>query len=100
MFRRWGWLAMLLAAGCGGSPQLGTSNESYGAVDALFTAVTARRPALLDRCEDRLRQLREDGKLPAPAAARLEGIVAEARSGEWEPAARKLAEFIRGQRRE
>ena len=96
---RWAWSALfLLGAGCGGPPQLGAVKENHGAVDALFTALTSRRPALLDQSAGRLQRLRATGTLPEAAAARLDAIVAKARRGEWEPAARDLADFMSGQR--
>ena len=100
MTRRSWLVAFLLAAGCGGQPQLGGGDEAFGAVDALFTAVTSRRPPLLDDSERQLKRLRDAGKLPAAAAERLDAIISEARAGRWEASARSLTDFIRAQRRE
>ena len=91
---------LLLAAGCGGPPQMGIDAETFGEVDALFTAVTSRRPALLEASQSRLQSLREKGKIAEPAAVELDRFIAKAKGGEWEPAARELAAFMRGQRRE
>jgi hypothetical protein len=80
------------------TPQMGGDEDVMSAVDALFTAVTARDDGLLAQCEKRLLELKSQSKLPRGAANRLEGIIAEARSGSWEPAARRLYSFIESQR--
>lgn len=81
-------------------PQLGSSEEVFNTVDALFTAVTARNEQWLGNCERRLRDHRNTGKLGGAAWKRLEGVMAQARAGDWEPAAHTLYDFIQGQRRE
>ena len=92
--------AILLAAvGCG-SPSIGPSDESFKAVDALYTAVSLREVPLLDRCDQVLKTLRKAGKLPESAANALDSIVAEARAGGWEKAQGRLGRFMRDQRPE
>src|SRR5947199_9038327 len=81
-------------------PQMGADREVFTAVDALFTAVTARDAKLLARCEQTLRSHRGAGRLPADAAAHLDEIIETARSGRWQPAAERLYTFMRAQRRE
>src|SRR5262249_44668907 len=69
-------LAGLLAAALGigvflalrSPPQMGTDEEVFRTVDALFTAVTARDERLLAQCESRLHDYRAAGKLPPGAA--------------------------------
>ncbi|MDG3005021.1 hypothetical protein [Paludisphaera mucosa] len=92
--------AILAAAlGCGGPPQIGADAEAFKTVDALYTAVSLREPALVDQCLAALKSLREAGKLdPAPCDA-LEGLAAEAKGGGWESAQSRLARFMRGQSR-
>lgn len=94
-------LVVLLVAvrGCGRPPQIGADEEAFRAVDALFTAVTARRPDLVDRCADRLGQLHAGGKLPAAAHAELRRVIDRARDGRWEAAAERLYDFMRRQER-
>lgn len=82
------------------TPQMGSDEAVFKTVDALFTAVTARDEKRLAECEERLRGYREQGKLPADAAERLDSIILKAKSGEWEPASRKLYDFMKEQRRE
>ena len=86
-------------AGCGGPPQVTGDPEAFKEVDALYTAVTAKSPKLLDQCEQRLRDLRSQGKLSEPALRALEPIIARARKGDWRPAAEDLTTFMRGQRK-
>lgn len=80
-------------------PQMGTDEESFKTVDALFTAFTTRDRERLDDCERRLVARREAGKLPAQASARLQSLIGQARSGDWDSAAKRLYEFMYGQRR-
>jgi hypothetical protein len=81
-------------------PQMGSDPEVFKTVDALFTALTSRDPNRLDDCERRLNSYREAGQL-APAAAKiLDRVVEQAREGEWEPAARRLYDFMLAQRGE
>jgi hypothetical protein len=86
--------------GCGRPPQMGADEEVFAAVDALFTAVTARDDTLLAQCEQRLGALRDAGKLPPDAWAYLDGVSQKARAGRWEAAAEKLYDFMSRQRRE
>jgi hypothetical protein len=82
----------------GDPPQMGGDREVFRAVDALYTAVTAREPRLVDRCEADLTVLKESGKLPADAAGALAGVVAKARASKWQAAAEELTWFMKGQR--
>jgi hypothetical protein len=81
------------------TPQVGADEEAYRTLDALFTAVTSRNHDRLTSTETRLRGLRDQGKLPAPAAEQVDAIIIVARNGDWQPAAERLYEFIKGQRR-
>lgn len=81
-------------------PQMGADEEVAKAVDALFTAVTARDEKRLADCEQRLRTFQETGKLPLKASAYLDNIIGKARAGGWESAAQTLYDFVRAQRRE
>jgi hypothetical protein len=82
------------------TPQLGTDEEVFRTVDALFTAVTARDEKLLAQCEQRLKGHREAGRLPADAGDSLDRVIAKARSGSWEAAAERLYDFMKSQKRE
>ena len=82
------------------TPQIGTDEEVFATVDALFTALTCRDDNRLDDCEERLLAYREAEQMPANAADYLDGVIDQARSGQWEPAAHRLYDFMYGQRRE
>jgi hypothetical protein len=79
---------------------MGTDEEAFKTVDALFTAITARDRDLLARCESRLDAARNAGRLPPEAADHLAGIIKEARAGRWESAAQRLYDFMKAQRRD
>src|SRR5437667_12319739 len=90
-------LAILLAVALvwwGRPPQMGADAEVARAIDALFTAVTARDEKLLGDCEQRLRALKDSGQLPAGAWDYLGGVIEKARAGRWEPAAERLYGFM------
>jgi hypothetical protein len=79
-------------------PQLQADEQVFNTVDALFTALTARDLARLDDCERRLKAYHEEGKTSRAVATRLDAIVKQAHDGHWEPAARKLYDFMLAQR--
>ena len=80
--------------------QMGTSEEVFRTVDALYTAVRNRDEKRMTECEQRLAGYRDAGTLPADAADDLAGIIAKARGGSWETAAERLYDFMRAQKRE
>src|SRR4051794_10072400 len=90
---------LLILGGCGGQPQMGPDRAAFKAVDALYTAVSLRDPGLVDPRAANLRELAESGKLPDAAHRTLAAIVAEARTGRWEPSQEQLARFMEAQRR-
>jgi len=79
-------------------PQLGTDEEVFNTVDALFTALTSRDHDRLDDCERRLLAYRESGKLAAHPARLLDEVIQQARAENWEAAAKRLYVFMYGQR--
>jgi len=87
------------AAGCGGPPQIGVDDESFKAVDALYTAVSLREVKLVDQCQATLKGLREAKTLGEDASGALDSIIDEAKGGAWEDAQTRLARFMEGQRR-
>ena len=80
-------------------PQLKPSDDVYKTVDALFTAITAHDQARVTLCEQRLTKYESAGQIPTAAAKRLTSVITSARAGDWDSAARRLYEFIQGQRR-
>ena len=92
-------MATLVALGGCGPAQIGADPEAFKAVDALYTAVSLREPDRVDRCAATLASLCDAGKISGGPLEELKGIVAEAKSGSWEPAQSRLADFMRGQTR-
>ena len=90
---------LLSVVGCGRPPQIGADEAVFGEVDALYTAVTAKRPDLLDQSRARLAELHRDGKVPQAAYQKLTAICEQADRQEWRPAAETLWHFMRGQRK-
>ncbi len=79
-------------------PQLGVDAQVFNTVDALFTAITSRDTNQLADCERRLKAYHEEGRISDAVAGSLDAIIQQTRKGQWEPAARRLYDFIRGQR--
>ena len=92
--------AVLPLAGCGSAAQIGGDEDSLAAIDALYTAVTSRRTALLEQSVARTETLHSEGKLSQEVHDALQPITARAKKGEWQQAARDLHRFIQAQRRE
>ena len=90
------WLYIVFAR----PPQMGVDEQAFGAVDALFTAVTGRNEKLVSDCEQRLHKLTEQGKLPRDAADYLDEVMKMCHAGQWDPAAKRLYGFMRAQRRD
>ena len=99
-----GTLGLLLAVGVvlglRSPPQMGPDADVFETVDALYTAVRNRDDARLTQCEARLAAHKAAGKLPPAAAASLDGVIAKARRGDWQPAAERLYDFMLAQRRD
>lgn len=92
-----GGLIVFVAEGC--SPaQIGADEAAFKSVDALYTAVSLRDSNSLQRCQQRLLELKSAGKLPEAAFQTLDSIVAEAAGGRWESAQTHLRDFMLGQR--
>lgn len=95
-----GLLAVGVLLGLRSPPQMGPDPEVFETVDALYTAVRNRDAARLTQCEARLTAYKAAGKLPPAAAASLDGVIAKARAGDWQPAAERLYAFMLAQRRD
>lgn len=81
-------------------PQMGTSDEVFKTVDALYTAVRSHDERRMGECQLKLKSLREANQLPTAAAESLDGIIVKAKMGDWDHATRQLYEFMIAQRRE
>ena len=80
--------------GCGRAPSIGPDKEAFTTIDALFTAVSMRELAQLERNAATLDVLHHSGKLPDDAHDVLAAIIARARAGAWEPASDELRAFM------
>lgn len=93
-------LAILLCfvslIGCGSSPEV-TSEEGRKCLDSLYTAVTSKKPELLDPCSSQIKTLETEGHLPPDSASFLQEIIEKAAAGEWQTAATELDAYIREQ---
>ena len=81
-------------------PQMGTSEEAFKTVDALYTAIRNHDEKQIADCEQRIKAYRANNQLPAGAADFLEGIIAKSRAGSWDQATRSLYDFMVAQRRD
>lgn len=90
------YLILATAIGCQSAPPLG-SEEVSSTADALYTAVTSRRPELVDAVEKNLNRLKADQQVSPAAMAALQAIIEQARAGEWQDAAEELDQLIRNQ---
>lgn len=99
-FARWCATALVVmaTAGCSGTPQLNGDQESLGAADALWTAVTSKRSDLLEKSAVRIESLHASGKLPDDAFQSLQAVIVQARDGAWAEARQDLKTFVKGQR--
>jgi hypothetical protein len=79
-------------------PQLDADEDVFKTVDALFTALTSQDVGRLEDCERRLDGYREEERLPPAAAKVLDTVIEQAHAGDWEPAARRLYDFMLAQR--
>lgn len=93
-------LTLLVASsiGCGGSPEV-TSEAGLKSLDALYTAVTSRKPELLDQSAMQVNRLEASGDLSGSAADAIEGVIQLAEAGDWQQAAERLDKYIRLQTR-
>jgi hypothetical protein len=91
-------VGVLVAGGCGRTPQMGGNRECMTAADALWTAVNVREPEFVDRGEAEVQRLHAAGTMPPDAFESLSSIIATARAGQWSDARATLKKFIRDQR--
>jgi hypothetical protein len=90
--------SLLVAGGCGRTPQMGGDRQCMTAADALWTAVNVKEPEFLDRAEAEIQRLHAAGRMPQDAFDSLSSIIATARAGQWSDARATLKQFIRDQR--
>lgn len=89
---------LLIAVGCARTPQVIDDPDVYKSVDALWTAMTARKPELLEQVAVRLQKQHEERRLSAQGHARLLQIIARGRAQQWDDGLVQLRALIKAQR--
>ncbi|HXY37071.1 MAG TPA: hypothetical protein VEI07_22780 [Planctomycetaceae bacterium] len=80
-------------------PQIGGDKEAYVVVEAIFTALSSKSEERLAKSEEQMHALRDAGKLPVPVADYLDGMIKDARAGQWKAATKQMFVFMKAQRR-
>jgi len=94
MFRKL-LVMLLLVAGCG-PPQVGQGNHRL--IQSLRTAISARRADWLEQTARMAQRRRDAGQLEDEPYAALEGIIEQARGGDWEGAEEEVVRLANAQR--
>ncbi len=92
-------LSVFMFAGCSRVPQVLTDEAVFGELDALYTAVTTKRRDLLTDCQQRIKKLHDEKRLSDAGHKEIQAIVALTEQDKWRPAAERLYDFMRGQRK-
>jgi hypothetical protein len=77
-------VSLALLAGCGGPPQVRSSNLRL--IEGLQTAVSAEQPQWVEQAAAQIEARHASGELADDAHAALTAIVAKARAGDWSEA--------------
>lgn len=89
----------LVLGGCRPVPQVADDEGVHKELDALYTAVTSRRRALVDECHERLKTLHNEGRISEAGFTTVTTIIKQAEDGQWAEAAQVLHDFMRAQRK-
>ena len=92
-------MSVNLLAGCSPVPQVLTDEAVFGELDALYTAVTTKRRDLLQQCQQRINTLHTEKRLSDAGFAEIEAIIELTEDDDWNDAAQRLYDFMRGQRK-
>lgn len=90
-------LGLVLLAGCGRPPQLGTK-ENFDVAMQLSIAIAGKRTELVDQSVKLLDQRHAAGELSDAAHAALLAIADQAKSGQWDDARAAIVAFQKGQK--
>ena len=95
---RWACIIISSAglAGCYGPPQVGIDN--YRLVQGLRTAISARRGDWLEAATKVVSERHASGDLNDEQYGALEGIIAQARAGQWEAAEDEVIRLAKAQK--
>lgn len=103
--RRYGLVSLLCIwslmafAGCNRVPQVLSDEAVFGELDALYTAVTTKRPDLLKECQRRIANLHDEKRMSDAGYKEVQAIVTLSEQNKWSSAAQRLYDFMRGQRK-
>ena len=85
-------LALCLCIGC--SDYQGISPTAYQYAKALYSVTNRQRTEKLERVSDLITESQQQGEITAQEAQWLEGIIADAREGEWQTAQREARRMM------
>ncbi len=92
-------IGLLALSGCQPVPQVVNDEAVFGELDALYTAVTAKRGNLLSDCRTRLTKLHDEQRLSDAGFEEVSTIMEMCDEGDWTDAAQRLFNFMRAQRK-
>ena len=92
-------IALSMLGGCRQVPQVLTDEAVFKELDALYTAVTTKKPKLVEDCRERLTKLHSEGRLSDPGFKAISEIIGETEKDQWGDAAQHLYDFMRAQRK-
>jgi hypothetical protein len=78
---------------------LGSNEDAIRAADALWTAVTSRRPPLVEQSAAEVERLHKAELISPDVYSALSEVVTSARAAQWDDARKSLKSFLKGQRR-
>ena len=85
-------LALCLCIGC--SDYQGISPTAYQYAKALYSVTNRQRTEKLERVSDLITESQQQGEITSQEAAWLEGIIDDAREGEWQTAQREARRMM------
>jgi hypothetical protein len=91
-----GAIAGVLLSGCGGAPQFSADNREL--LKPLHTAVSAKKLEWVTATEEKINARKEAGSLSDAELAAMNGVIENARAGNWDAAQSAVIALIDGQR--
>ena len=85
-------LLLFLCVGC--SDYQGISPTAYQYAKALYSVTNRQRTEKLERVSDLITESQQQGEITSQEAAWLEGIIDDAREGEWQTAQREARRMM------
>jgi hypothetical protein len=85
----------LLCGGCGQSPQFST--KDFRLLEALRTAVSARKPEWLEASAKQIDKEHQQGTISDEGFEALQSAITEARAGDWQHAEKQILQLEKAQ---